>query len=36
MDSYIGYIGVNAAGEDGGIRVVRADGGTGDLEIIQL
>ena len=33
--SYVGYIGVNAVGKDGGIRVVKADGDTGALELVQ-
>ncbi|MDR2933305.1 MAG: lactonase family protein [Oscillospiraceae bacterium] len=35
MENFIGYIGTNAAGKDGGIRVVKANGETGALEIIQ-
>ena len=35
MSNYIGYIGVNAFGKDGGIRVVEADGETGALKLIQ-
>lgn len=35
MESFIGYIGTNTVGKDGGIRVVRADSATGQLTVIQ-
>jgi 6-phosphogluconolactonase len=35
MDKYIGYIGTNASGAEGGIRVVEADAKTGALKLVQ-